>query len=309
MHIPDGFLDTRTAIAAAAVATAGLAITLPRLERQLPRHKVPLLGLGAAFVFAAQMLNFPIGGGTSGHLVGGVLITALLGPAAAVVVLTAVLLTQCLLFADGGITALGANVFDMAIVAPVVASPLLRLSRRCIQGPRGLVVGAAFAGWCSVVLASIACAGQLALSGTAPWRVAFPAMVSVHMLIGIGEGLITALVLMALHAARPDLLAADAGGKASPWLGVTAAIGALLFVAPFASPWPDGLEQVARTLGFAPAASSVAPLADYQLAAVTSPVASTVIAGAVGTAVALALSWLLARALVPARGGAADAPE
>src|SRR5512146_2945908 len=115
MHIPDGFLDTKTAAATGAIAALGLGVALRQARFHLPPRRVPLLGLAAAFVFAAQMLNFPIGGGTSGHLVGGVLAAALLGPSAAVVVLSAVLLVQCFMFADGGVLALGANVFNMAI--------------------------------------------------------------------------------------------------------------------------------------------------------------------------------------------------
>ena len=301
MHIPDGFLDAKTAIAAGLAAVAGLAIAVPRLERTLPPRQVPLLGLSAAFVFAAQMLNFPVGGGTSGHLIGSVLVTALLGPAAAVVVLTAVLLTQCLLFADGGITALGANVFNMAVLAPASGALLLRLAQKLVPGPRGLVLGGAFAGWVSVVLASMACAAQLAWSGTAAFGVAFPAMVSVHLVIGVGEGLITALVLVALVRVRPDLV--DPQGAAlgrTPWLGVAALVGGLLFVAPFACPLPDGLERVAEQLGFAKVAHAAsAPLPDYEAGFVSSPVLATLLAGAIGAAVVFALAWLLARALVP----------
>lgn len=315
MHIPDGFLDTKTAVAAALVAAGGLAVALPRVQRQLPPAKVPLLGLTAAFVFAAQMLNFPVGGGTSGHLVGSALATALLGPAAAIVVLTAVLVTQCFLFADGGVTALGANVFNMAVLAPLVSGAVLTTARRLLPGPRGLVLGGAFAGWASVVFASICCAGQLALSGTAPWSTTLPAMALVHMVIGAGEGAITALVLAPLLRARPELLdlgaspaAAAAGQHRGGWLlaGI-AAFGLALFVAPFASPLPDGLEHVAESLGFAERAHAdsvvPAPLPDYALPGVESPGLATAIAGAIGTAAALLLSWLIARALVPRTAG------
>lgn len=314
MHIPDGFLDPKTAIAAGLVAAGGLAVALPRVQRQLPPAKVPLLGLTAAFVFAAQMLNFPVGGGTSGHLVGSALATALLGPAAAIVVMTAVLVTQCFLFADGGVTALGANVFNMAVLAPLVSSVVLAAARRFAPGPRGVVLGGAFAGWASVVVAAIACAGQLGLSGTAPWSTTLPAMAIVHMVIGAGEGAITALVLAPLLRARPELLESGIAPTAandlhrSGWLllGI-AAFGMALFVAPFASPLPDGLEHVAEMLGFAeraPAATILpAPLPDYAVPGIDSPGAATAIAGAIGTAAALLLSWLIARALVPRTAG------
>jgi cobalt/nickel transport system permease protein len=305
MHIPDGFLDSKVALGTAAIAVIGVGVALRQLERTLPPRKVPLLGLGAAFVFAAQMLNFPIGGGTSGHLIGSVLITVLLGPAAAAVVLTAVLLMQCFLFADGGITALGANIVNMAIVAPVVGSAVLSACRRWIRGQHGLVVGAAFAAWCSVIVASATCAGQLALSGTVAANVGFSAMLSVHAVIGIGEGLITALVVVALLRARPDLLANDREqpevGRGVPWLAAIASIVVMVCLAPFASEAPDGLEWVAGVLGFehAAVAPASAPLENYQASFLGSPWSAVCVAGAIGTVVVFAMAWLLGRLLVP----------
>lgn len=306
MHVPDGFLDGPTALGCAALAVTGLAVALPRVERQLPPRRVPLLGLAGAFVFAAQMLNFPVGGGTSGHLVGSVLVTALLGPAAAVVVLTAVLLVQCFLFADGGLTALGANVLNMAIVAPLAGLPGLWLGRR-LRGARGLVAGAMLGGWLGVVVAAAACAVELALSGAAAFSVAFPAMVAVHAVIGIGEGLVTALVLLALARVRPDLVDANAPAPALPrWWPLPVAIAAALLLSPFASELPDGLERVAERLGLvAPAAAAAttatAPLADYQAPGIASPVLATLLAGAAGACVVYLLGRWLARTLVPAR--------
>lgn len=308
MHIPDGFLDARTALAAAGLALAGLAVALPRVERCLPPQRTPLLGLGGAFVFAAQMLNFPIGGGTSGHLIGSVLITALLGPAAAVVVLTAVLLVQCLLFADGGILALGANVLNMAIVAPLCGWLPLRWAQRGLGGRRGLLVGAFLGGFCGVVGASLVCAMQLALAGAVAWELALPAMGGVHALIGIGEGAITALVLGALQRVRPDLLVpwsantiddapALERGRAGLRTWALVAIGLLLALAPFASELPDGLEYVAARLGFAgqAIAAATAPMPDYEAPFVTTPALATIVAGVVGALGVLALLWLLLR--------------
>jgi cobalt/nickel transport system permease protein len=309
MHIPDGFLDAKTALTAAAISATGLAIAMPRLRRQMPPRKVPLLGLTAAFVFAAQMLNFPVGGGTSGHLVGAILVVALLGPAAAVVVLTAVLVVQCFLFADGGVTALGANILNLGLIASVGGATAYRGIRRVIPGRRGMVVGSAFAGWISMVLAAIACAGQLAFSGQAPWQVAFPAMTAVHMVIGLGEGLITALILIALARVRPDLLAedpaAEPGGemKTLAALGLVATLGLVMFVAPFADPSPDGLERVAALLGMDTASTSPAPFSapfpDYSGRGFASPIFATAAAGALGTVIVFALSWVLGRLLVP----------
>src|SRR3990172_7730516 len=134
MHIPDGFIDGKTAGATTALSLAGVGLALRRVKRELPPRKVPLLGLAAAFLFAAQMLNFPVAAGTSGHLIGGVLVAALLGPSAAVVVVTTVLIVQCFLFADGGVSALGANVFNMALLGAVGGYAIYRLVRRAVPG-------------------------------------------------------------------------------------------------------------------------------------------------------------------------------
>src|SRR4051812_10098433 len=183
MHIPDGFLDAKTAAGTAVFAAVGLSVALRHAKRTMPPRKVPLLGLSAAFVFAAQMVNFPVAGGTSGHLVGGVLTAALLGPSAAGIVLTTVLIVQCLAFADGGITALGANIFNMGIIAGVcgwlIYVPLVRVlggrgdARRALKGRIAAVV---VASWLSTVLAAIVCAGELTASGMVAWKAAFPAM-------------------------------------------------------------------------------------------------------------------------------------
>ena len=126
MHIPDGFIDGKTAAASAVISAVGVGLALRRVRRELPPRKIPLLGLSAAFLFAAQMVNFPVAGGTSGHLVGGALVAALLGPSAAVVVVTTVLIVQCFLFQDGGVTALGANIFNMAIINSVAGYVIYR---------------------------------------------------------------------------------------------------------------------------------------------------------------------------------------
>ncbi|MEI6083132.1 MAG: energy-coupling factor ABC transporter permease [Verrucomicrobiota bacterium] len=309
MHIPDGFLDAKTAAATGVLAAGGVGVALRHVRRQLPRRKVPLLGLAAAFVFAVQMLNFPVAGGTSGHLIGGVLTAVLLGPSAAVVVLAAVLIVQCLLFADGGVTALGANIFNMGLVGGVAGYAIYRLVSGWSKSLRQKVVAAVFAAWCSTVLASIVCAGELALSGTVSWSVAFSAMASVHMLIGIGEGLITALVVVAIARARPDLLESLAEADARPGyapvlvFGLLISLGLALFVAPFACSWPDGLEKVAATLGFEHRAAATpivaSPIPDYALPGIQSAALATALAGVIGTVVVFGVAFVLARVLVP----------
>jgi cobalt/nickel transport system permease protein len=307
MHIPDGFIDGKTAATTALLSAAGVGLALRQARRRLPPRRVPLLGLAAAFLFAAQMVNFPVAGGTSGHLMGGVLVAALLGPSAAIVVLATVLIVQCFLFADGGVLALGANVFNMGIVGAAGGYAIYRAVCRCLLGTRGRVAAVAFAGWCSTVLAAICCAGELAWSGTVAWPAGFTAMTGVHMAIGLGEGLISALVFLAIQRIRPELSQeADGPALSRPWgelagYGLLAALGIAVFVAPFACPWPDGLESVAARLGFGHQAGPGmlrAPAAGYQVPGVHWAAGATAVAGAVGTVAAFGLALLLARSLV-----------
>ncbi|MBL0059576.1 MAG: energy-coupling factor ABC transporter permease [Elusimicrobia bacterium] len=248
-------------------------------------------------------------GGTSGHLIGGALAAVLLGPSAAVIVLCSVLVLQCFLFADGGITALGANLFNMAIVSVVMAGVVYRLVGRAFRGTfRGRLAATAFAAWVSTVAASVACAGELAFSKTVPWRVVFPAMVGVHTLIGLGEALITTLIVAAVVRLRPELWT-DVP-ESSSWAaatdlvvgGLLTALGLAIFVAPFACGWPDGLEKVADAFGFDRAAVSgwiPAPWPDYTVPGVPSVVLSTAFAGVLGTLAAFGLAYGLARFLTP----------
>jgi cobalt/nickel transport system permease protein len=307
MHIPDGFIDGKTAVITGALSAAGLGLALRQIKRELPARRVPLLGLSAAFLFAAQMVNFPVAGGTSGHLVGGVLVAALLGPSAAVVVVTAVLIVQCFLFADGGMMALGANIFNMGIIDSVAGYLIYRLVAGCMPGVRGRVTAVAFAGWCATVLAAISCAGQLAWSGTVSWSAAFTAMAGVHMLIGIGEGLISALVYVAIQRTRPELIPEN-NLSAQPRrrgeliaFGLVAALGVAVFVAPFACPWPDGLEAVAAKLGIehkTVAPVFPGPVPDYHMPGIHWAVGATAAAGALGALVVCVLAWALGRVLV-----------
>jgi cobalt/nickel transport system permease protein len=173
-----------------------------------------------------------------------------------------------------------------------------------LEPARSGVFAAAFAGWLGTVLAAIGCAGQLALSQTVSWQLAFPAMANIHMLIGIGEGLATGLILLAILRAKPELAGTqtvEPGAGALLAYGLVMSAGLAVFVAPFACPWPDGLESVAHRLGFSQNAASAAaaPFGDYQLPFVGSPTAATAAAGALGTVVAFVGAYILARALVP----------
>jgi len=205
MHIPDGFLNLPVSVGAGALSVGGLALALKRLKNRIGERLIPLMGVMAAFIFAAQMFNFPVAGGTSGHLLGGALAAIVLGPMAGTVVLAVVLIVQCLLFQDGGLVALGANVFNMAIVGVWGAWAVYESARKMF--PWGGQVFAIFiASWISVVLASSMCAFELSLSGVVPLPAVLIAMVSVHAVIGIGEGVITVLVVGFLKRVKPELI-------------------------------------------------------------------------------------------------------
>jgi cobalt/nickel transport system permease protein len=207
MHIPDGFLNTVTAATTYVVSASGVGYSIRQANRKLGDRHVPLMGVMGAFIFAAQILNFPVIGGTSGHLIGAALAAILLGPWAGTLIMACVLIIQCLVFQDGGLTALGANVFNMGLVACFVGYYLYRVVVALMGESRASTLVGGFAGaWASVFVASIFCAIELAVSGRSPLGVALPAMAGVHALIGIGEGLITAAVLAFVAATRADLL-------------------------------------------------------------------------------------------------------
>ncbi|MGE3961887.1 MAG: energy-coupling factor ABC transporter permease [Dehalococcoidia bacterium] len=207
LHIPDGFMSTPIAIAGWVVTIAVVALAARMANRSLNERAVPLMGVMAAFIFAAQMMNFPVAGGTSGHMLGGALAAILLGPWAAIIVMTAVVGLQAFLFQDGGIAVLGVNIFNMGILTALVGYGIYR-GFQLATGARGaMALFAAFvAAWVTVEGAAVLTAVQLALSDTSPLDVALPAMVGVHALIGIGEGLITAAALGFIMSTRADLL-------------------------------------------------------------------------------------------------------
>ncbi len=209
MHVPDGFLDAPTSAATAAVAAGGVALALRGARRELDERAAPLAGLTAAFVFAVQMVNFPVGAGTSGHLMGGLLAAVLVGPWTAVLCMTVVLIVQALLFADGGLTALGTNVTLLGLVAVAVGWGAFRLLARLLPTSRGGVLTAAGVGaFLSVPVAALVFVGLFAVGGVAdvPVGAVAAAMGGVHVLIGLGEAAITVAVVGAVLAVRPDLV-------------------------------------------------------------------------------------------------------
>lgn len=216
LHAPDGFFSTPVALAFWAITVAALAISLRRAGATLDERAVPLMGVMAAFIFAAQMFNFQIPGGTSGHLLGGVLAAVLLGPYAGTVVMACVISVQALMFQDGGLLVLGTNIFNMGIVGTFGGYWLYRTIAALLGGEdRGRLPAAAIAAWTSVVAAAALAAAQLAISDTTSLSVALGAMVGWHVLIGIGEAVITVAALGFIAASRADLLRLRESGLAS----------------------------------------------------------------------------------------------
>jgi cobalt/nickel transport system permease protein len=209
MHIPDGFLAPEVAAACAVPAAGAVAYGLRRASRELEERQVPLLGVTAAFVFAAQMLNFPVAGGTSGHFLGAALAAVLLGPWLAGLVLSVVLVVQAFVFADGGITALGANVLNMGVIGGLAVGGLMVAARRVLPQSRAALLAVSGIGaWLAVVAGAAACSVELAISGTVPLGTVLPAMLGVHALIGAGEAVITVAAVSAVLSTRPDVVRA-----------------------------------------------------------------------------------------------------
>jgi cobalt/nickel transport system permease protein len=288
MHIPDGFLSTLVSLILWVISIIAIAYALRRLGKDMHERQVPLMGVMAAAIFAGQMLNFSIAGGTSGHLVGATLAMILLGPWAAIIVMTSVVSIQALVFQDGGLLALGANLFNMALIGVTVSYFTFISIQKLARGKTwGIMVGGAVAAWLSVVIASLAAALELAISGTSPANIAVPAMGGVHMLIGIGEALITVGALAFLYSARRDLLqTADKSPKGSAliWIfGLGFAV-ALAILSPLASAYPDGLEWVAEQKGFLELARAPVYkiIPDYVFPGINNQVMATILAGIAG---------------------------
>jgi len=208
LHIPDGFLSLPVTLITWVLAIGLIALCLNRVEAEYKEKTVPLMGVCAAFIFAAQMINFSIPGGTSGHLLGGTLAGILLGPWAGSLVMVVVFIVQAFVFQDGGITVLGANITNMGLIG-TFGGYYLYTTLRSLLGRRswqGMAISTAVAAWSSVFVASVICALQLALSGTVPLGVALSAMAFWHLLIGIGEAMITVVVVSFIWRTRPDLL-------------------------------------------------------------------------------------------------------
>ncbi|MFE7729554.1 energy-coupling factor ABC transporter permease [Streptomyces anthocyanicus] len=324
MHVPDGFINAPTSAVTGVVAAGAIAVSLRGARRELDERTAPLAGLVAAFIFAVQMLNFPVAAGTSGHLLGGALAAILVGPCTGVLCVSVVLLMQGILFADGGLTALGVNITDMAIVTTVVAYALFRGLVKVLPRTRRSVTVASFvAALVSVPAAALAFTLLYWIGGTTDVSIGkvATAMIGVHLLIGIGEAAITALTVGAVIAVRPDLVygarglqqrlklrvngelvdAPGAGPAPAPapvaarshrkvWItGLVASLVLAGFVSFYASADPDGLEKVASDKGIDEKAKEHAnadsPLADYGVEDITNARVSGGLAGVIGVGV------------------------
>lgn len=298
LHIPDGFISLAIALIAWLVTIALEAVAVRRARVELGERQVPLMGVMAAFIFAAQMINFPIVGGTSGHLLGGALAAITLGPWPAMLVMTAVIGLQALLFQDGGLIVMGANILNMGLLTALVGYGLYRGVAGQPRGVRLAVAGVA--AWLSVMAAALATSLQLWLSGTSSLEVVVPAMMGVHALIGLGEALITVAALAFIFRARPDLIEAGEARGGRGWVvgGLVVAL-AVVLLTPLASADPDGLERVAEDLGFleAGADSPYQVLPDYTVPFLGEGPVSTIVAGLLGALLVAALAFGVARLL------------
>ena len=300
LHIPDGFLTIMVSLVFWLITIIMVGIAVSKTNRSLGEKQVPIMGVMAAFIFAAQMLNFPIAGGTSGHFLGGALASIVLGPWAGILVMTAVVGIQALLFQDGGLLVMGANIFNMGIITAVIGYGLYRLVIHQKKGIRMVVAGGG--AWIATMAAALLTSLQLWLSGTTRLEIVLPTMLGVHALIGLGEALITVAALAYIEQTRPDILNLETTAKEGGWgwivSGVVISLLAIL-ISPLASGNPDGLEKVASDLGFL-GSSQNAPfqvLPDYSIPFLGDTAISTILAGAVGVIVLISLVVLLGRNL------------
>jgi len=300
LHIPDNFLSLFIAILFWGITASAVGMAISKTNKSLGEKQIPLMGVMAAFIFAAQMLNFPVAGGTSGHFLGGALAAIVLGPWAAILVMTAVIAVQGLLFQDGGLVVMGANIFNMGVLTAVISFGLYRSVIGKSKGLRLAVAG--IGAWLSTIAAALVTSLQLWLSGTSQLQIVLLPMLGVHVLIGIGEAIITVAALAFLERTRPDLLnekaTSEKGGRGWVVGGVLVSLVAVL-LSPLASSNPDGLERVAEDMGFLHLGQS-APfqiLPDYTVPFLGQTPLSTIVAGAVGTLVLLGLMIVIGQGL------------
>lgn len=309
LHIPDGFLSIPIAIVGWAIALLMIGLALRQTNRQLGERQIPIMGVLAAFIFAAQAINFPVAAGTSGHLLGGALAAIVMGPWAATLIMTAVIAIQGLLFQDGGLVVMGWNIINMGVITAFTGYAVYSFMVRIMGEKQGVRLVSAFMGaWVSVVAGAIATAFELAASGTSPLDLALPAMAGVHALIGIGEGFVTIGAVSYLQLSRPEILRQAEiapGRRGANWI-----VGGLLLavvvaaLSPLASANPDGLEKVAEELGFLAMGESPVYeiLPDYTIPFIGNEIATTILAVVVGTLIVFGIAWILGRRWTQSHG-------
>jgi cobalt/nickel transport system permease protein len=300
LHIPDGFLSVLISAISWLITIVLIGIAIRRAKFEMNERQIPFMGIMAAFIFAAQMINFPVAGGTSGHLLGGALAAIVLGPWTGMLVMASVIIVQALLFQDGGLLVMGANILNMGIVTALIGFGLYRAVSKRGLPTRLLVAG--IAAWLSVIAGALLTSIQLWLSGTSPAGLVFPAMLGIHLFIGIGEALITVGVLGFINQVRPELISVEkieAMGNYS-WVvgGILISI-LVVLISPWASVNPDGLERVAEDLQFLYLGMEgpYQLLPDYIIPSLGESGFSTIIAGIIGIAVVFLVVYGIGRAV------------
>jgi len=294
MHIPNGFLSDPVCAVSTAASLAALGVGFARARQSDDSRSAALMAATGAGIFASQLVNFPIQAGTSGHVLGAALAAILLGPWRGMLTMAVVLAVQCVVFGDGGMSTLGANILNMAVAGTLVASALYTPITRRVAGARGQLLGAAVAAFGSVLASAALCSIELAASGTYPLAEVFSAMVGVHTVIGMSEAMITVAILaIALAAGKNHRPLSTRGLMAR---GLIAAVAVAGLLAPWASSAPDGLDRVAEDLQFATLATSSWALApEYSVPGVGWPALAVALAGIAGVVFVFVSSYTVGR--------------
>ena len=298
MHVPDGFINAQVSIGSGIVSFATLWAYVKNAKNLVADKLIALTGMMSALIFVLQMINFPIAAGTSGHLLGGALAVIVLGPHLGIICISIVVVIQSLLFADGGLSALGINVFNMAIVTSLVGWLVITSWKKLFgEANVSIISGSIVAGLLSVIFSSIAFVFEYALGGTVavPLSSVLLAMLSTHLLIGLGEGIITALIVSLLLRVRSDLVYVKTNEHVSNNTSSIYGLFILLLlcftlITPYASSSPDGLESVAENFGFLETDGLVLFLNDYGISGLNNSFLSTIISAVLGIVVVVGIS-------------------
>ena len=303
MHVPDGFINDQVSVATGVISLGTLWAYVRNAKNLVADKLIALTGMMSALIFVLQMINFPIAAGTSGHLLGGALAVIVLGPSLGIICISIVVVIQSLLFADGGLSALGVNVLNMAIITSLTGWLTITFWKKLFGDSQfTLISGSVIAGLLSVVFSSIAFVMEYAIGGTVsvPLGSVLIAMISTHLFIGLGEGVITALIISLLLRVRSDLVYANTKKNKSNNLSTSYGIFIVLIlsltlVTPYASSSPDGLESVASNFGFEETDGVVLLLEDYGISSVNNNFVSTILSALLGVLSIAGLSTLFFR--------------